>query len=168
MVRNSIEKIVSRNGFVLDVGCGKGAYLSNLLKEFSNINFYGVDISTKVMEFIKDEEVKLAEGSLTSIPYPDNMFDFVYTTEALKHAVDVKNAIQELCRVTKPGGSILVIDKNITHLGDLEITVWEQWFDVDALKKEMEKYCVNVVVDENVSYYDKSDGLFCGWLGQLK
>jgi len=153
---------------VIDVGCGKGAYIHNLLKDVPDVKYTAVDISTKVMAFIQDDVVEKKEGSLTAIPYPDDTFDFTYTTEALEHAVDIESAVRELCRVTKPGGTVLVIDKNKTHLGQIEICEWEQWFDVKELQSIMGKYCAKTRVNENVSYEGISDGLFCAWIGTVK
>ena len=153
---------------VLDVGCGKGAYLHNLLKTLPNIHYVAVDISTKVMSFIRDTDIEKKAGSLTAIPFADNMFDFTYTTEALEHAVDISSAVRELCRVTKPGGKVLILDKNLAQLGAMEICDWEQWFDIDDLKQEMEKYCKEVQIDTDISYDDHAaDGLFCAWTGTV-
>lgn len=120
------------------------------------------------MSFIRDTDIEKKAGSLTAIPFADNMFDFTYTTEALEHAVDISSAVRELCRVTKPGGKVLILDKNLAQLGAMEICDWEQWFDIDDLKQEMEKYCKEVQIDTDISYDDHAaDGLFCAWTGTV-
>lgn len=162
------ENVIAGGMNVLDIGCGKGAYIHNLLKDVPEAKYTAVDISTKVMSFIQDEVVEKKEGSLTEIPYPNDTFDFTYTTEALEHAVDIESAVRELCRVTKSDGTVLVIDKNKSHLGQMEICEWEQWFDVKELQGIMSKYCTKVRVNQNVSYNGVSDGLFCAWIGTVK
>lgn len=155
-------------GKILDVGCGKGAYIHNLLQDVPKISYYAVDISTSVMTYIHDEQVEQRQGSLTQIPFKDNMFDFTYTTEALEHAIDIESALREMCRVTKPGGTILIIDKDKVNLGRMEIGEWEQWFDVKELNKLIGKYCSTTWVKKNISYRGKADGLFCAWYGIVR
>lgn len=168
-VREAVAAVVSQGGAnVLDVGCGKGAYLHNLLQDVPALSYAAVDISTAVMTYICDAQVEQRQGSLTQIPFPDDTFDLTYTTEALEHAVDIESAIREMCRVTKPGGTILGIDKDKANLGRMEICEWEQWFDVEELRQLMGKYCVETWVKKNISYDGQKDGLFCAWYGKIK
>lgn len=173
IVRDTVKTAIAssnskEDGKVLDLGCGKGAYIRNLLVDIPEASYYGVDISSHVMSFIKEEAVHTKQGSLTSIPYPDNSFDVTYACESLEHAIDIPSAIREMARVTKLGGSILIIDKNEDQLGNLEIEKWEQWFDVDELADIMKKYCSEVSVQKEVGYEKPADGLFCAWRGIVK
>lgn len=148
---------------ILDIGCGKGRYIKNLIEDEPQNEYYAVDISEKVMEGISG--ITKAFGTLTYIPYPDNYFDVVYTCEALEHAIDIRSAVKEMARVTKPDGKIVVIDKNKDMLGALEIWEWEQWFTVDSLSSEIKKYYKSIRVNTNISCENTNDGLFCTWIG---
>ena len=93
----------------------------------------------------------------------------VYTCEALEHAVDIRSAVREMARVVKPGGRIIVIDKNKEALGRLEITEWEVWFDIKELKDIMEEFCVEVDTVRDISYDGNTeDNLFAAWIGTVK
>ncbi len=154
---------------VLDLGCGKGRYLKRLVEDMPDNHYVAVDLSEGVMDFFTENIAKKKQGSLTNIPYDDDYFDMVYACESLEHAVDIKNAVREMGRVTRSGGKIMIIDKNLKALGALEITPWEQWFDEDDLKKIMECYCTNVLLYNDISYDGKNpDGLFCIWVGEIK
>lgn len=154
---------------ILDIGCGKGRYIANLCRDCINKQYFAVDISKKVMEYFSNDDVIKKEGNLTNIPYEDDFFDAVYTCEALEHAVDIKRAISELCRVTQSGGKVVVLDKNKEKLGYFEIEEWEQWFDEEELKGEMLEYCSDVQVIKDISYEEKeADGLFYCWVGTKK
>jgi len=153
---------------VLDVGCGKGRYLKNLTEDVPQNKYYGIDLSENVMEGIGGYGITKEFGSLTDIPYSDNSFDIVYTCEALEHAVDIKSAIKEMARVTKPGGTIIVIDKNKSMLGAMDIGAWESWFDINELSDIMSEYCYDIEIFENIPYENKKNGLFCGWYGTVK
>lgn len=121
------------------------------------------------METFGAEIAEKRQGSLTNIPFDSNVFDVVYTCEALEHAIDIGSALREMERVCRSGGKIIVIDKNIKALGRFEIDPWEQWFDEDALKKTLEEGCIEVMVYNEIPYEGKdADGLFCAWVGKVK
>ena len=44
----------------------------------------------------------------------------------------------EMCRVVKPGGKIVIIDKNAEHWGRLKTPPWEKWFHRKELEKLLE------------------------------
>lgn len=85
---------------ILDVGCGKGRYLKNLIEDEPDHIYHAVDLSKEVMKYIETDQISKKQGSLTNIDYPDDFFDITYTCEALEHAVDIKSAVRELARVT--------------------------------------------------------------------
>ncbi len=154
---------------ILDVGCGKGRYLKNLAEDMPENQYAAVDLSEGVMEFFDSDIAEKKQGALTDIPYKDHFFDLVYACESLEHAIDIENALQEMARVTRPGGKLIIIDKNLKALGRLEINPWEQWFDEDDLKKMLNLYCTDVTVYSDISYDGKDpDGLFCAWVGKVR
>ncbi len=168
-IRNAMRDSNCRDGFsVADIGCGKGAYLKNLYRRMPEVRYCAVDLSARVMGFIDIDEIEKRQGSLTSIPYGDDEFDFAYACESLEHAIDIESAIREMTRVTKAGGTIVIIDKNKDALGRMEIEDWEQWFDVDELRGLMEKYCTEVTIEANIAYENPADGLFCAWKGKVR
>ena len=170
-LRQTVEEAcpLGGNNKVLDVGCGKGRYLKNLLADRPDIQFFGVDISRSVIEEKTERKIHWAEGSLTHIPFPNASFNVTYACESLEHAVDIESAIREMARVTKPGGCILVIDKNADTLGTMEITPWEQWFDEEELANIMRTFCCDVQVIHDVDYEDHfQKNLFSVWVGSVK
>lgn len=166
-----IEHTCPRGGDnrILDVGCGKGRYLRNLLEDRPNDHLYGVDISKSVIEEKTEQKIHWQEGSLTNIPFGDAFFDVVYACESLEHAIDIECAVREMARVTKPGGRIVVIDKNAVALGSLEITPWEQWFDEEGLADMMRPFCHDIRIVHDVDYEDHfQKDLFSVWSGTVK
>lgn len=168
IIRERVSKAGS-GAKILDVGCGKGRYIKNLLEEVPDCTYFGVDISTRVMDALKGYPVECREGTLTHIPYEDKTFAVTYTCEALEHAVDFESAIREIARVTQSGGYIIVIDKNDGNYGILEIGEWEHWPNEDRLKELMEKYCQTVEVRHGLQYDEvKESDLFTAWIGKVK
>ncbi|MBZ0312898.1 glycosyltransferase [Clostridium butyricum] len=150
--------------FVCDVGCGKGRYIKNIIEDIEDIKIHCVDLSENVMRKI-DGKVEKKQGSLTEIPYSDNFFDVVYSVEALEHAIATKNAVKEMIRVTKKNGKVVVIDKNKSSMGILEIDEWEQWFDDEFFKQiALETNCTLKII-KNISYENNiADNLFDCWI----
>lgn len=148
---------------ICDVGCGKGRYLKRICADFQENEYYAADISSDVMKNVDCVKEKRL-GSLTNIPYEDDAFDFVYVCEAYEHAINLRGAFKELCRITQPGGKFVIIDKPVEKLGQLEIYEWEQWIDDNEIKKyASECNCVLEIVP-SVPYENKDDGLFRAWI----
>jgi SAM-dependent methyltransferase len=68
-------------------------------------------------------------------------FDAAYATESLEHAVEMERAVAEICRVVKPGGRIVIIDKNRDQWGRLPTPEWERWFGRRELERLLGRYC---------------------------
>jgi len=160
-----VREIVIGSGgrIVLDAGCGKGRYLRNLIDDQPSASFFASDLSTAVMSKVPPE-IEKRQGSLLNLPYNDNSFDVTYTVEALEHAVHLDGAIRELVRVTRPGGTILIIDKDATQLGRMKLPDWEQWFPLEGLAEKLRENSCDVEIRRNVSYHGRADGLFAAWI----
>lgn len=103
-------------------------------------------------------------GSMLELPFRDASFDSAYATESLEHAVDIERAIFELSRVVRPGGRLLIIDKNAEHWGRFETPAWERWFRADELKHLLLRHCRDASCAP-ISYWEDvpADGLFLCW-----
>ena len=101
---------------------------------------------------------------MTALPFGDAAFGAAYATESLEHAVDVEAAVAEICRVVRPGGRIVIIDKNAEHWGRLKTPEWEKWFERRALERLLRRHCREVSSD-HISYWEDvpPDGLFLDW-----
>ena len=88
--------------------------------------------------------IQTRAGSMTELPFPDGQFDCVYATESLEHAVEIDRAVGEMCRVLKPGGRLVIIDKNAEQSGRLETPPWEKWFHREELEKLLRRDCREV------------------------
>ena len=168
-VKQICERKDSENINVLDVGCGWGRYIKRLSEDFPGVCFYAVELISYPLEQIKDEKVHKAVGSLTNIPYQDEEMDIVYACEALEHSIEVENAIREMARVTKAGGTMIVIDKNLDALGNMKMMEWEQYFDENRLKLCMEAFCREVTVIHGLHPDgEESASYFSAWIGKRK
>lgn len=150
----------------LDAGCGKGRFARALLHEQPEASIACMDIAEAMLRHVK-QPLQPIGGSLTEIPFQTESFDFVYATESLEHAVEIETAVGELCRVLKPGGALVVIDKNKEHWGRFDTPAWERWFSRGELEGLLRKHC-HSVVSRPISYWDDvaPDGLFLVWVAR--
>ena len=101
---------------VLDVGCGRGFYLKALTLYPFIKKIYGVDINklyiAKAKSLIGDKRVIIKIASIESLPFSENTFDCVISSEILEHIPDVDKGLKEINRVLKPGGTLLITVPN--------------------------------------------------------
>ncbi|HWE51230.1 MAG TPA: class I SAM-dependent methyltransferase [Bryobacteraceae bacterium] len=148
---------------VLDVGCGKGRFARVLREQYPGAEIWGLDISEEMLRFVP-AGVKTRAGLMTELPFADSTFDCIYATESLEHAVEIERAVSEMSRVLKPGGKLVIIDKNAEHWGRFKTPAWERWFTRGELEKLLQRDC-RQVRSEFLSYWEdvKPDGLFLAW-----
>ncbi len=89
---------------ILDVGVARGTLLASV----PQLDRYGCDISLDYLEIAAAEGIDVAFARIEDLPYRDGAFDVVCCTDVLEHVLDVHTAAQELSRVVKPGGLVLV------------------------------------------------------------
>lgn len=164
---SALLKVCQGAGKVLDVGCGKGRYATLLKSMFPDIDVYATDISENMMLTIP-YTIHTVPGSIQNLPFPDNEFDVVYCIEALEHAPNPRAAIEEMARLIRSGGTLIVIDKNAEKLGVMEIEKWENWFTREAIFDMMQSCGLDCTISD-LSYDGKvADGLFLCWQGRKR
>jgi len=97
---------------VLDVGCGTGAFAYAVASSARAV--VAVDSDASMVEVARasapaNVRVQLADGEM--LPFGDAEFDVAATLRTLHHTEHPDRLVAELARVTKPGGSVLVVDQ---------------------------------------------------------
>ncbi len=101
-------------GKVLDVSCGTGEFLRKLATK-KKTELYGTDISSQMIAKAQKKlgnHVQLKKADVHNLPFQDNYFDYVVSTEAFHHYYDQQRALQEMKRVLRKGGKAIIIDVN--------------------------------------------------------
>ena len=102
---------------ILDVGCGGGRTIGKLAAVATLGKVYGVDFSGESVAFaaktnqqwIDMGRVEIREGSVSKLPFPENMFDIVTAVETHFWWPDLPGDVREILRVLKPGGTFILI-----------------------------------------------------------
>ena len=90
---------------VLEVGCGTGLVLSRLAAFARSAR--GVDLSPGMLEKARARGLDVLEGSALKLPFPDASFDVTCSFKVLAHVPEIDEALSEMARVTRPGGSVI-------------------------------------------------------------
>jgi ubiquinone/menaquinone biosynthesis C-methylase UbiE len=164
-VKIVLEHLGDLNGKrVADVGCGKGRFARIVKERNPGATVVALDLAEAMLRGIPPN-IEPVAASMTALPLATEAFDGAYATESLEHAVDVPAAVAELARIVKPGGRIVIIDKNAEAWGRLKTPEWEQWFGRKELEKLLSRHCRDVT-SQPLSYWEdvEPDGLFLAWL----
>jgi len=113
-LRETLRRFELRPGQrLLDVGCGTGALLERLARSVPGAELSGVDASARMLAVARrrlGEDVHLARSGAEALPFPDRAFDCVVSTNALHYFPDAKRALDEMTRVLRPGGILVITD----------------------------------------------------------
>ena len=92
---------------VVEVGCGNGKNM----KLRNDLDFYGCDISKEFVKMCKNDNLNVIVGNNLNLPYESNFFDYTLSIAVIHHLYNENNrikAINELFRITKPGGLLFI------------------------------------------------------------
>lgn len=107
---NMMHEWVDFDGRILDNGCGLGTYL-DALAPFSSQRFgLEVELARAVQALPTASGIVQAAGE--KLPFAAGTFDLVFSNEVIEHVEDDTRYADEMVRVTKPGGRILLFCPN--------------------------------------------------------
>ena len=111
----AIEKLLPRDLTVADIGCGTGS-LSFELARFAR-KVIGVDLSGEMLRRARAaakergvDNVEFRRGDALRAPLPSRSVDAAFCVMVLHFLPDPARAIAELCRITRPNGSVVLVD----------------------------------------------------------
>jgi demethylmenaquinone methyltransferase/2-methoxy-6-polyprenyl-1,4-benzoquinol methylase len=98
----------------LDVCCGTGDIAFSLERAGAKVN--GLDFSPEMLAVAKKRSqnvgssVDFQTGDAMNLPFPNAMFDIVTVGYGLRNLASWERGLEEMHRVAKPGGRLLVLD----------------------------------------------------------
>jgi len=164
--RRALRYLPPAGGRVLEIGFGSGKLHTEMARRY---RMAGVELAPGMAQLTRRRlaahglRSALAVGSVYALPWPGGSFDAVVSTFAFSAFPDAEGALDEMVRVTRPGGQVIIVDageasdgnwgahvlaKAWTALGDYvrdEVPLMEE----RGLHVEREEYgpwgCVHVV-----------------------
>ena len=136
------EEVLSKlsGGSVLDVATGGGGFITFLmdnLKDYTEIT--GIDNNERPLEAARKshslENIRFQCMDAARMDFPDSHFDTVCISNSLHHMADLPGVLQEIKRVCKPGGHLIISEmfrdgQSETQLTHVYLHHW--WAAVDA------------------------------------
>lgn len=132
---------------ILDSGCASG----RLFEVLGKVNYYGVDISEKLIEIAKNKypQGKFQIADVLNLPFPEIFFDKVYSISVLHNISSREFQLQymrEIKRVLKPGGLLI-------------LRVWDFWKRKEGWKLLLKYTFLKLIGKLKVDFFD----IFVPW-----
>lgn len=108
---DAIKQYIPNKSKFLDVGCGAGYSLIKAQEELECLCF-GVDPDPgghgvgRYNEL--DSELNIKKGVSENLPFEDESFDVVFCSHVLEHVIDEQKSLEEIKRVLKPEGTLII------------------------------------------------------------
>ena len=144
----------------LDVGCGVG-HFSKLVMERGGTPV-PLDIAGKLLSKVKCEMSNCIQGNSLKLPFRDNSFSLVISSECIEHTLEPSKAIREMVRVLRRGGVLVLSTPNhawrwsiyiAETLGFRKFAGIENWLTRRQVRKVLTEFGTEIVVDEGLHLF---------------
>lgn len=116
-----------RGNRLLDVGCGTGVLLERVRALDLRLRAMGADPSSEMLDVARRRLARaglLTRSLAEALPFPDEAFDVVVSTSALHYFSDPAKALEEMGRVLRPGGRLVITDWCADYLACRVLDLW--------------------------------------------
>lgn len=111
-----LAQAVPLDGVVLEIGTGKGRFLVELARRVGAVTT--VDIAAEEQQCARlnaryagvEEKIQFLLQDAAHLPWPDATFDAAVTMNAMHHIAHFERVLEEMLRVVKPAGKIVLAD----------------------------------------------------------
>lgn len=133
---------------ILEIGMGDGFYVKDLLGKSGHIKYTGCDYSELMIQqstklnadSISKGMARFFHANISSLPFPDNEFNKVFTINTIYFWDNEITALNEVKRVLKPGGHFIIGFRPIDQMEKYPFTKYG--FDLFS-KSDVEKLLIN-------------------------
>ena len=134
-----VGELIAGEGPVLDIGCGSSRIIAALPP-----GSIGVDVLLRKLRYARRFGRPLVNGSGFALPFADASFPCVLCSQVIEHVPKESPILDELCRVLKPGGRLV--------LGTPDYANW-QWVWIEKLYGMVP----GSYADEHISHYTRDE-----------
>lgn len=141
---------------ILEIGSGLGLLGEQIKKRIGANTFYvGIDLAFNPLAKSKEKRILPVQANAIKLPFSNESFDVVISTDVLEHIPDAETAVKEIRRVLKLGGKAFIViadpseprfEKVVDHIRrsptDSDVSFWEELFEKNGFNilPESEKY----------------------------
>lgn len=113
-VARYLDRFLETSKKVLDIGCGPGVIASAVANAAPHAQVFGMDQSEARIDNDVNKNIpancELRSGNAVSLPFDSDEFDLIYCRFMLEYVQERQRAIEEMVRVCRPGGRVLLQD----------------------------------------------------------
>ncbi|HLE49216.1 MAG TPA: class I SAM-dependent methyltransferase [Patescibacteria group bacterium] len=103
---------------LLSIACSIGLYEEKIIKKLG-LKVYGIDGAKDALKEAEKRGVITKFGDVSkTLPYHDASFDFVFAGEIIEHLIDTKKFLNEINRVLKSKGYLILTTPNLARVDD--------------------------------------------------
>jgi 2-polyprenyl-3-methyl-5-hydroxy-6-metoxy-1,4-benzoquinol methylase len=93
---------------VLEVGCGRGAFVDRLCKE-AKLEAQGIEINSSAVNYARQKGIPVSQINLNEFSNKmANQFDAICAFQVLEHVSDPRFFLESLTQLVKPGGKLII------------------------------------------------------------
>ena len=159
---------------VLDLGCGSGGITCYLAEAHGAARVTGFDVELPVIEAARElaakrnlaERVDFVQAPPGTLPFPDQVFDIVFSKDAIVHVPDKKELFVDVWRLLKPGGVFAASDWMIGHDGPPSQQM-KDYLDAEGLSFNMASPARYRQLLQEAGFSDVTTDDRNGWYNQL-
>lgn len=136
-IQISLKYMPDKSARILEAGSGSG----RVVKYFSDLgyrNVYGIEINREAIKNLNKNypELRVRQGDLLKMPYPENYFDVVVSYGVVEHfpALGVVSPLKALYRAVKSGGVVIVSVPSFNYLRKVDYWVRQRLLLLDLKK----------------------------------
>ena len=145
----------------LEIGCGLGHFAEKAYEKGAKVT--AIDIGEKLVEKTKERVPggKILVASAAELPFEDEFFDIVLSTEVIEHVEDQKSAFSEMLRVLKRGGYLVLTTPNkmfksvFDFLSFIKFRPYhgnEKWLSSREIKKFIKKMGAEIIKETHFNF----------------
>jgi SAM-dependent methyltransferase len=124
LVRKELKSFLRTDGRLLDVGCGDGTFLANLLRRHPKLDAHGIDFSPSARQTTPAVlQGRIKVGSVLELEkhYDPGSFDAVMSCEVLEHVEDPGLVLRGIATILRPGGlAVFTVPLGMHHWSSLD------------------------------------------------
>jgi len=140
ILAESLRQFVPVGGVFADLGGGTG-HLGAGVARILGARVIVIDVVRQMLRWVPtDPLVSVRLATAEALPFPAAYFDGLLCCDALHHFKDQDRAVQEMARVVRPGGGVLVVDAEPTGL-NRAVAVFERFLGEPGAFRKTDDLC---------------------------